>query len=459
MSTQGLIGPERFDEIADAALELGDVDDVEIVLAHTWGGLTRFAGSRIHQNVASDDTELRVRVVRARCVGVSATSDCTPDGALAAARNAREVARVSPPDPLWAGLASATAVADPGRWFEATAETTPERRAGFVADLLAACGPGTRAAGAFETLGHEMGMATTRGQRCWAPWSSAAISTVVGTAAGGSGYADAIAASVSGDELDPSTIGHRARDKAERSPNPGLLAPEPMSVILEPTAVATVVSFLGWIGFAGRALLDGRSALAGREGSQVAAPSISLWDDGNDPRTIGAPFDAEGTPRQRVELIADGVFRGGVHDRRTAAELRDRGQEASSTGGALPAPNPEGPIPRSLFLAPGDATIEEMIAGTERGVLVTRFHYTNVADEATASITGMTRDGTFLIERGEITGPVRNLRFTGSILDMLVSTTMVGRRAVLVEDEFGIGAVHVPALQVESFPFTAVSDH
>jgi PmbA protein len=185
----------------------------------------------------------------------------------------------------------------------------------------------------------------------------------------------------------------------------------------------------------------------------VAVPGVTIGDDALDPGTIGAPFDFEGVPRRRVDLIRDGVFLDAVYDRRTGKEA-GRG----STGHALPAPNPDGPYPLNLAMTPGDATLEQMIAATERGVLVTRFHYSNVVNPVESSITGMTRDGTFLIEHGEVVRPVVNFRFTQSILAALSTVSMVGDRAELAS-EFFFSASRVPALKIEEFNFSGRSDH
>jgi PmbA protein len=158
-------------------------------------------------------------------------------------------------------------------------------------------------------------------------------------------------------------------------------------------------------------------------------------------------------PRQRVDLIRDGVFEGGVYDRRTAKEAG-----VASTGHGLPSPNPEGPFPLNLFMGTGSSSVQDMIEATEHGILVTRFHYSNVVNPIESSLTGMTRDGTFAISGGEITGPVRNLRFTQSIVDALAATSMIGDRAELAS-EFFFSASRVPALRVDAFNFSGVSDH
>jgi predicted Zn-dependent protease len=178
-----------------------------------------------------------------------------------------------------------------------------------------------------------------------------------------------------------------------------------------------------------------------------------MYDDARRADTLGVPFDFEGVPRSRVSLIEGGVFRDGVYDLRTAKQAGK-----ATTGHALPPPNPEGPFPLNVVLEPGDASLEDMISSTERGLLVTRFHYSNVVHPIESSITGTTRDGTFLIENGEVAHPVKNLRFTQSILEALQATTMIGKESELAS-EFFFSASLVPALKIESFNFSSASDH
>ena len=446
-----LLGADGFAPVADAALELSGVDGVEVLFLHEWGGLTRFAKSEIHQSTNREDTGLRVRVVSKGRVGVAATNECTPEGARKAAQSAKEMAEIVGPDPLWPGLGPVAPTPRVDRFFEGTANASPETRAEAVADLIGTCAPGFTAAGAYETMAMEVGLANTEGQRCWAPSTQASVTTVMSGSEGGSGFAETFSRSV--ESIDAGAIGRRANNKALGSRSPKALDAGVYPVVLEPAAVATLIGFLAWVGFGGKGYLEDRSCFSGKKDQQVAAPTVSIWDDGADPRTLGAPFDFEGVPKRRVDLIRDGVFLDAVYDLRTGKEAG-----VPSTGHGLPSPNPEGPFPLNLFMDTGDATVEDMVKGTERGVLVTRFHYANIVNPIESSITGMTRDGTFLIERGEVVGPVRNFRFTQSILGALSTTSMVGRQAELAS-EFFFSASRVPALKVEEFNFSGVSDH
>jgi PmbA protein len=446
------IGPDDIRQVLEAALEVSDADGVEVLMMHEWGGNTRFANSSIHQSTWREDTALRVRVVREGRLGIAASNDFTKDGATRAAASALELARVAVPDPQFPGLAPpADAPPLPGSFDEATASMSPGDRAEAVASLIGEVGKGFRASGAFETTAAEIAIANTEGQFCYAPTTRATITTVVSGGDGGAGTAEA--AHRRSADVDPAAIGLRAFQKARDSQRPQDLDPGRYEVVLEPLAVSTLVAFLSFLAFGGRAIEEGRSAFSGKAGEAVCSREVSIVDDASAAGAIGLPFDFEGTPRQRVSLIDHGVFRSGVYDRRSA---RLAGRE--STGHALPPPNPDGPFPLNLTLEGGSASIEEMIAGTRRGLLVSRFHYSNVVHPIETVLTGMTRDGTWLIEDGEIARPVKNLRFTQSILGALSDVDLVGRDPVLVS-EFFFSASRVPALKIGAFNFSGRSDH
>jgi predicted Zn-dependent protease len=447
----GLIGPDDVRGVSEAALEFSGPDGVEVLFMHEWGGLTRFANSSIHQSTWSEDTGISVRVISEGRVGVASSNEFSKEGARKAAASAYEMAQIAVADPLFPGLAPKADVPEKrGSFDEETAFTTPEVRAEGVATLVAQLGDGFHAAGAFSTTAVEVALANTEGQFCYAPYTHASLSTVV-SGGGGAGAADVAAGRVS--EVEPADVGRRAFSKARDSREARDLDPGRHDVILEPLAVVTLVSFLAYMGFGGRGIAEGRSPFSGKEDQKVAGDNITIFDDAMSPLTLGIPFDFEGTPKRRVDLIQNGVFRGGVHDRRSA---KMTGTE--STGHALPPPNPEGAYPLNLFLQTGDASMEEMIAATKRGLLVSKFHYSNVVHPIETTITGMTRDGTWLIENGEIAYPVKNFRFTQSIIEALSNVEMIGRDSEIAS-EFFFGASRVPALKISGFNFSGKSDH
>ncbi|HKQ59089.1 MAG TPA: metallopeptidase TldD-related protein, partial [Candidatus Eisenbacteria bacterium] len=252
--------------------------------------------------------------------------------------------------------------------------------------------------------------------------------------------------------LEIERLGAVAIDKAERSRVPEEVAPGRYTVVLEPAAVSDLVAFLGWLGLGAQSFQEGRSFLSGRMGQRITGAGIVLTDDAFDPRSFGRPFDHEGTPRRPVTLIEQGIGRAVVHDRRTALAA---GTE--STGHACHPPAVEGPLPWDLVLSPGGASVDEMIASTERGILVTRFWYNRVVDARRTLITGMTRDGTFLIEGGRVTRGLRNLRFNESVLEVLERAETIGRDAEPNVFDYSGNCVVAPALKVRDFQFTGVT--
>lgn len=445
-ATAGPLGADRLHAALDAALAVDGAEEVEARAVHTWGGLARFARSAVHQHVAGDDTSVSVRVVVGGRVGVSATNDASPEGAVATAARALAAARRSRPDPGWPGLAGPAELPATGsRFDEATAEASPTRRATAVARVLGHLAPGQEGAGAVATAATEVALATTAGARLHGSATRAAVSTVV-MGGGGSGHAED--AGVALDDLDLDGTGRGAAATCEEAVEPVAAPPGAYEVVLLPSAVATLLEYLAFTTFSAKAYAEGRSAFCGRLGEAVASPLVTIADDALGPGAVGLPFDAEGTPKARVPLITEGVAAGLVHDRATAASAG-----VASTGHGLPAPNPWGPMARHLVLAPGATSTEELIAGVEHGLLVTRFWYTRAVNPKRTLLTGMTRDGTFRIEDGRRRGPVRNLRYNQSVLDALTTCDGVGSQLRAGSDESSDS--RAPALRLRSFAFTS----
>lgn len=441
---------DRLVSAAEAALVVPGADGVEVLLTRYDSALTRFAESRVHQSIERRDGEGRVRVVvDGSRVGVAATNDLSADGVLRAARDAVEAARVVPPDAGFGGLAQPRdAYPAAGVMDDATDQFTPEDRARLVGRLLAPLAKDTVGAGTVETGSGEIAVVTSTGVRAYHRATRARMS-ILASAPDSSGYAEDSSGRIG--DLDADALGARAADKAERGRSPRDVEPGEYAVVLEPAATSTLVQFLGWTAFGARAVAEGRSPLSGHIGERVCHERISIVDDPTSSALPGMPFDAEGVPARPVDLIRDGVAAGVVHDLSTA-----RAAGVESTGHALPAPNPGGPMPMHLMMLPGTASAAELIAGCERGLLVTRFHYANVVHPIESTITGMTRDGTFLIEDGVIVGGVRNLRFTQSILGALSEVEDVGADSELATELF-FGAARAPGLRLSRFAFTSTT--
>jgi PmbA protein len=447
-----LLGKERLVQIAQQVLGLSSADQTEVLIEGSDEQLTRFAANSIHQNVSETDVALRVRAVFGKKVGVASGNDLG-DGALRRlVESAETVARLQPDNPDFRSLPEPRAVQEQDAYVEATAACTPERRARAVATICAlATESGLQAAGAYSTSANELLVANSVGISAYHRRTIGQIMTVV-MGETSSGYADQTALDVT--DLDPEAVGRVAVDKALRGQNPTEIEPGTYTVILEEDAVASMISTLGYLGLGALSVQEGRSFMNGRFGQAITGQQITIWDDGHDPRGVVQPFDYEGVPKQPVTLIKEGIARAVVYDSFTAG--REEGK--TSTGHSLPAPNTIGPLPRNLFLAPGGASKEDMLASTERGVWVTRFHYTNPVHPVKAVLTGMTRDGTFLIETGEIVRPLKNLRFTQGILEALAQAEMLGTELKRIVAGWGGSATCVPALKIHGFRFTGTTE-
>jgi PmbA protein len=447
-----VLGKDRFEEIAGRALALSAADQTEVLIAAGDEHLTRFAANTIHQNVSETNVEVRVRAVLGKKVGVALGNDLGDAGLRKTVEAAETVARLQQENPDFCSLPDPQPVREADAYVEATATCTPEKRAKGVAAICSmAWENGLEAAGAFSTSVGEIGVANSLGVSTYHLSTVAHIVTVT-MGETGSGYASDTAMDVSA--LAPEMVGQVAVDKALRGRDPIEIEPGAYTVILEGNAVADMLFFLGYLGLGALAVQEGRSFMNGRFGERITGENITIWDDGHDSRGLINPFDYEGVPKQRVVLIENGVAKGVVYDSFTAGREKDK----VSTGHSLPAPNTFGPFPTNLFMAPGEATKEEMLASTKRGIWVTRFHYTNPVHRLKTVLTGMTRDGTFLIENGQITRPLKNLRFTQSILEAFSRAEMLGSELELSKRGWGNSAACAPAAKIREFQFTGTTE-
>jgi predicted Zn-dependent protease len=256
-------------------------------------------------------------------------------------------------------------------------------------------------------------------------------------------------------DIDGDEVAREAVDKALRGVQPITVEPGDYEVILEPYAVCDMLDFFSYLSFGALAFTEKRSFMSGRMGERVMSESISIWDDGFDERGLPMAFDYEGVPKQRVNFIDEGVAKNVCWDTYHATKA---GPDHFSTGHALPAGATIGPLPLHLFMAPGEASLDDMVKDVKRGIWVTRFWYTRTVHPLNVVVTGMTRDGTFLIENGEIAGPVRDLRFTQGYVEALNHVDAVGRDLQLVLGDIGGGARLVPALKLKKWTFTGVKE-
>ncbi len=442
-----MISEDQLAERLQSALKSAPGDGA-LLLAHAGSGaLTRFTANHIHQNVATENVGVTAKVIVGDRAGVASTNALDPDSLKRALEEAAEVARtlekpsegavLAQPVPLPEELPACDL--DRARW-------EPEARAQVVKSIVdRAAGSEVEAAGAVSDGVSVLAVVNSLGVALVTALSEAELNLVL-TKGTGTGFA--YGAGRYPGELAVQEATERALGKCLANQDPIDLPAGEYVTILEPDAVAELVSFMAYLGFGAKTVQEGRSFVSGKLGQRVTGEHLTVWDDGWDPAGLPLPFDFEGVPKQKVTLIEEGVARGIVYDTATA-----RKDGVVSTGHALGPGSTAGPMPINLFVAPGESSLEEMIAGTERGVLVTRFHYTNVAERMQAVLTGMTRDGTFLIEDGKVSKPLKNFRFTQSALGAFAGIEAVSRERRLVE-----GPVLAPAMKLHSFRFSGTTE-
>lgn len=445
-----MLGPNKLSEIANQIFSLSKADQVEVIISHTDSALTRFANNHIHQNVAESDVQVRVRVVYGKKIGVASSNDLSPDALKRIVETARAIAQRQRDDPEFKSLPAPQPIQNVQAFVEQTANYTPEQRAQVVNVLCKkAKEKSVVAAGAFTTTALETVVANSLGVFAYHPVTYADLNTVMMSDTG-SGYASFTHPDAR--KINAEALASEAIDKALRARNPIALEPGEYTVFLEEYAVTDFLDALNYVAFSAQAVQEDRSFMKGKIGQKVMDERVTIYDDGLASDTIAMPFDFEGVPRQKVMLIENGIARGVVHDTTTAQ--RDG---VASTGHSLPAPNTTGPFALHMVMVPGNTPKSEMIKSIERGVWVTRFWYTRVVHPMKVLITGMTRDGTFLIENGEVTQPLKNFRFTTSYLDALNNLRAVGDSTKLFIEDWSHAARRVPALAVDKFRFTGTT--
>jgi predicted Zn-dependent protease len=441
-----LLGEGRLKETLQKALGHSQADQTLVSIETGQRSLTRFAGSVIHQNVSERNAGISVRAIIGKKIGYAVSNAIDEAGVRQTVEKAVEFARNQQENPDFVSLPGPKPVPEaPQTFFDATAKVSPEDRAGAVETIVGiASKQGADVAGSFSTNYSESAIASSLGTSVYNAGTMSNLSMVM-TAGTGFGYSNRI--SRNAEKIDAAGAAEEAVKRAVDSKDPISIEAGEYDVVLTPYCVEDFVSYLNWLGFSALAVQESRSFMAGKFGQKVCGENITIWDDGFDPRGIVHPFDGEGVPKQRVDLIVNGVANAVVYDSYTANK---EGKESTghSTGGT----GTHGPYAWNMLMAPGEASIEDMIASTKKGLFVTRFNYTNVVHPLLTIITGMTRDGTFLIEDGKITKPVKNLRFTESVLNALSNVEMIGK------DLVNQGSATVPALKIKNFRFTGTTE-
>ncbi len=461
-----MMTPERAQELLDKAKKLTSADDIELIIGGGRNALTRFANNTIHQNVAEEGFVISVRTVIDGKTARATTNKSDDDSLRRAIKSAEELTRVQERDPDLLPMASPgdpprPHANRPSRHFASTAAITPEDRAAGVGKIVdIAKKHSLVTAGIYSTSDTFEALVNSRGVNTFHAETKAEVSITM-LAGDSSGWQKANSPNVG--NIDAAHLAEVAARKALGSAKPTELPPGKYAVILEPAAALDLVGFM-FYDFGGQAVLDERSFLSNRIGTNLFGENITIEDNAYHPLQSGAPFDGEGVPRQRVTLVEDGVIKSLVYARGTAAKMRaselaDKVGEIRVTGHGFALPNDMGDAPMNIvFSGPPTGqtkTVDEMIASTERGVLVTRCWYIREVEPYEKILTGMTRDGTFLVEDGKIKGGVRNFRFNQGLVHLLNNVEQMGT-PVRASGEEAFDMV-VPAMKVREFNFTEVT--
>lgn len=447
-----LLGPNRILDALGRAARASPAD--ETLLAAQRGGQTtlRFAGGRIHQCFHEEDVTAWVKVAADGRMGVATTSSLKHEALMKAVESALHIARLS-----GRRLAPAFSAAPPKEpvprvttYFPATAQSP---LAGIVQTIRKLGGQfqrgGMEMAGSYVVGESELAVAGSRGLTQYQPFTVGGL-RLVATRGKASGFASQAFRDIR--ELAPEPLSRRATDHCRQNADPKPIPLGRYDVLLEPEAVAEIVEWLSYIGFGAKQVMERTSFMAGRMGDPIMSRRISIFDDGSDPRGLAVPFDMEGVPKRRVDLIRGGIAEGFAYDSQYG-----RIYHQPSTGHAQAYDEVEGPIACNLFVAPGQASSEELLQRMDGGLWITRFHYVSgLLNTQQALMTGLTRDGTFLVKKGKVGGAVKNLRFTESFLEAFSKKLLaVGRDPQLVADPAqGVFSTVTPALLIRDFTFT-----
>jgi PmbA protein len=442
-----LLSDAEMRRIAEKVFKLSDADETEVEIGMVSDALTRFANNTIHQNVAEQVLTVSVRTVLDGRTARATTNKTDEESLRRVVGASKSLARSQPRNPDLLPMPGPQKYAKVSRYFENTAHATPADRARAVARVAEMAEKNKQtAAGIFTTGVTQSAIANTNGLFASHRQTRAEFSITI-LESDSSGWAKANAPDLA--RIDPAALAKSASEKSAASRKPSEAAPGKWTVILEPAAVLDLVGFL-FYDFAGTSVADQRSCFNKRMGKRVMGENITLHDDVFHPLQSGLPYDGEGIPRQKVLLVDKGVPGNLVYARATAKKMK-----AKPTGHGFSLPNDFGEAPMNLVFSGGISSVDEMVGSTERGILVTRLWYIREVDPYEKVLTGMTRDGTFLVQNGRVAGGIRNFRFNQSILEMLSSVELLGP-AVRAAGEESFEMV-VPPMKVRDFHFSEVT--
>jgi PmbA protein len=436
---------EKAFEILEKGLKSSQADQTELLLMGEKFSFTQLVENVIRQNISRLDHTLMARTVLGKKIGVAVTNRIDEESVRQVISTAAEIASYQKEDPDFVSLPLSPPAPEVKGFSEKTSEYSPLARAKDIGAVVKRCkDQGLLGTGAYQIETNLTAVVNSLGTRQFFEQTKAHFSLTSSTKEGVSGWAQGYDRDVG--KLSIADITRSANLKAILSKNPVDLPPGKYTVILEEAAVASLLLFLGFLGFGAKTFLQGRSFMARNMGQKITSDKISITEDPFEPAMNAMPFDYEGVTKKRVPLIENGIAKGVVYN----SYYANKGG-TESTGHALPPNNTFGPYPKNMVMSAGESSTEEMIGSTEKGILITHFWYINYMNPMLTQVTGTTRDGTFLIENGEIKSAVSNMRIGQSILEAFSNVEMMGRERKLCP-QFGV-VMYVPAMKITDFTF------
>ena len=434
-------------DIFDSSLAKSTADQTELVCEKEQFYLSRFAENKINGNIGRNDRTIWCRSVIGKKIGIAKTNMFSPTAIDNLVTQAIDICRQQRDDPQFNGLVYSSQATHTGGYFQSTAEHSAMNKAEAIKTIVEiASANDLETSGMYQTSAIELTVANNLGTRQQGTTTEARLSITLSGDNDRAGLAQAVARDVN--QIDIHELAKRAVDKAARPVPEIVLDPGLYTVILEPEAVADFLLFLGFLGFGGKGMVSGRGFMADKIGEKIMSDLITITEDPFNPIIAYMPFDYEGVPRQQMAIVENGIARGAVYNSYYAAL-----KGVQSTGNALPPDNTFGPYPKAMVMKPGDKTLAEIIAATDRAIFINHFWYLNYVNPMRTMVTATTRDGTFMIENGSIGAPVKDMRIMQSMLESFNNVEAISSERRLVY-KYGV-LMYVPAMKINNFNFVS----
>jgi len=446
-----MIGEATIKKIFDYILCKSKASETQIIFHGEHSFLTRFANSVVHQNVMEKNRRLSIKTVMGKKIGEATTSSLKKTDLMRLLEKSMGIAKCGKDNPDYCGLPTNREQRDIETYFRATHFFSQIKKVNIIKDIIKTGRP-FQCFGTFTTGSTEIAIGNSKGLFAYNKGTDAEFRLTI---RGKNGSASGQCANRNIEKMDFVRLKNEVHKKTKMAQNPKNIKPGRYTVLLTPEAVRELIGFLGFLGFNSLLHSERRSCLSGKLGKKIFNKRFSLFDAPLDRRGFAFPFDFEGVPKKKLLLVDKGIVRNLVYDRHTASKEGKR-----STGHFI---NPAtGPIPLHLVIKRGKKSYKKMVKKITSGIEITTFHYVNVVEPRSLLLTGMTRNGTFMIKNGEIAYPLKNLRFNQSVLDAFKNIISISREARLVGGgnfygpRFPLGSI-LPFITIEDFNFTVMT--